>query len=272
MPPERSNSPADPFFETKKPAILEIWSEMQQLQSDFCLPQEMSFYFTSPQWHAATRVLDLGTGNGYYLKKVAAHFPEKIYHGVDSSSELIAIAGKDMTISNVTFAHRDLFDESQTHDFVIMRLLLQHLSDVPTALDHVAGLTNPGGSALIIDAHDPLRFFYPALPEFMQFFTTYAEHEQKAGRNRHVSSLVQRAIAGSSFWRLEGTLQLLIPSTIPGNLDLFTKTYGRLVDLVETVGELQYDFEAVRRAWQRWSAKPGAYTQVGLNLILLSRC
>ena len=67
------------------------------------------------------------------------------------------------------------------------------------------------------------------------------------------------------------TIQLLIPSTIPGNLDLFTKTYTLLVDLVEQVGELKYDFAAVKAEWKRWSERTDAYTQVGLTLIRIDR-
>ena len=154
---------ADPLFRTRKPTILEIWDQIQRLQTDFAFAQELSCYYTTPQWHAAKTVLDLGTGNGYYLKKIAARFPDKIYHGVDVSAELIAIAEREVSGENVSFSHRTLFDVKEPYDFVLMRLLLQHLDDVQAVLDHVAALTRPGGTALIIDAHDPLRFFYPDL-------------------------------------------------------------------------------------------------------------
>ena len=84
-------------------------------------------------------------------------------------------------------------------------------------------------------------------------------------------SRVEQVITSSIVWRLGGTLQLLIPSTILGNLDLFTRTYTLLVDLVEQAGELQDDFSAVKEAWQMWSERPDAYTQVGLTLIRVDR-
>src|SRR5215471_10131953 len=143
----------DPLFGTQKETILEIWDQMQRLQTDFALPQELTFYYTSPQWHVAKTVLDLGTGNGYYLKKIAARFPDKIYHGVDVSAELIAIAEREVGGENVSFSHRTLFDVKEPYDFVLMRLLLQHLDDIQAVLDHAAALTRPGGTALIIDAH-----------------------------------------------------------------------------------------------------------------------
>jgi hypothetical protein len=152
-----------------------------------------------------------------------------------------------------------------------MRLLLQHLEDIPKALDHVSQLTRPGGTALIIDANDPVRFFYPMLPQFTAFFAAYAEQERCAGRDRRVANRIEKALSKSPTWIHGGTLSLLIPSTINGNLELFTQTYTLLVDLVSEVGELTYDFESVKEAWRRWSAMPDAYTQVGLNLIRLDR-
>jgi ubiquinone/menaquinone biosynthesis C-methylase UbiE len=266
---ETVDSRPDPYFETQKQSILEIWDQMQRLQTDFALAQELTFYYTSPQWHAAKTVLDLGTGNGYYLSKIVPRFPDKVYHGVDVSSELITIAEREASSKNVTFSHCNLFDVAEPCDFVLMRLLLQHLEDVQAVLNHVATITNPGGSVLIIDSHDPLRFFYPDLPEFMEFFAAYAEHERNEGRDRNVASCLEGVIASSATWHLEGRLQLLIPSTIPGNLNLFAKTYALLVDLVEQAGEIRYDFFSVKEAWRRWSELPNAYTQVGLNLICL---
>jgi SAM-dependent methyltransferase len=257
---------ADPLFTTKKPTILEIWDQIQRLQTEFAFAQELSCYYRTPQWHAAKTVLDLGTGNGYYLRKLAGYFPDKVYRGVDISAELIAIAQRESKSGNVSFSHCNLFDVTEAADFVLMRLLLQHLPDVQAVLDHVATLIPSGGSALIIDAHDPFRFFHPELPEFTRFFAAYAEHERSTGRDRRVAKRVEQAIASSRAWKLGDTLQLLIPSTIPSNLDLFTRTYTLLVDLVDQTGELQYDFSTVKEAWRRWSERPDAYAQVGLNL------
>ncbi|MBF0551989.1 MAG: class I SAM-dependent methyltransferase [Deltaproteobacteria bacterium] len=271
MSEKKSNSCSDPHFSTQKSAILGIWDQMQRLQTDFAFAQELGFYYTSPTWHTAQMILDLGTGNGYYLGKIAAQFPDKVYHGVDTSSELITIAKNEAGCEKVTFTHSNLFDVAGPYDFVLMRLLLQHLENIQIVLDHVASLTRPGGSALIVDAHDPFRYFHPDLPEFVEFFCAYAEHERKLGRDRRVTSRLEEAISKSPEWQMGDTIQLLIPSTIPGNLDLFTRTYSLLVDLVEQAGELQYDFLSVKDAWRRWSERPDAYTQVGLNLICLHR-
>ena len=267
----KSDAVADPHFGTHEGVILRIWDQMQRLQTDFAIAQELSFYYTSPQWRETRTVLDIGAGNGYYLKQLSARFPNKRYTGIDISAELIDIANREKCSNDVSFEVDHLSDHTGMYDFVLMRLLLQHLEDIPTALDHVSQLVRPGGTALIIDANDPVRFFYPMLPQFTAFFAAYAEQEARAGRDRRVADRIESALSKSPAWIYGSTLSLLIPSTINGNLELFAQTYALLVDLVREVGELTYDFESVKEAWRRWSVLPDAYTQVGLNLIRIDR-
>ena len=66
----KSDAVYDPHFGTHKRDILRIWDQMQRLQTDFAIAQELSFYYASPQWHEARTVLDIGAGNGYYLKRI----------------------------------------------------------------------------------------------------------------------------------------------------------------------------------------------------------
>src|SRR5262249_11558545 len=142
---EKPISYSDPLFDTEqKRGLVGIWDKMQRLQTDFAIAQELTFYYTSLQWHRAKTVLDLATGNGYYLHKIACRFPDKTYHGVDLSAEFIAIAEKEAAAGNVSFAHRNLFEVTDAYDFVLMRLLLQHVEDVEAMLEQLATLTHPG--------------------------------------------------------------------------------------------------------------------------------
>ena len=251
--------------------LTDYWDRLQRLQTDLCISQELAAYYTCPQWEKARTVLDVGTGNGYYLRKIAGRFPEKVYRGIDTSREYIEIARKDGREDAPQFLHCDLFDATGRYDFVIMRLLLQHLPDIGKALGKVADIVNAGGSALVLDAHDPTRFYLPDVPEFRSFFKAYAEFEARQGRDRAVASHLGTLIETCPEWKLGRTIQLLIPSTIPGNMDLFRETYALVLDLVENHGKFQYDFAKVREAWRRWCELDGAYTQVGLTIIRIDR-
>ena len=262
-------SDQDPLFKSENPQLLKIWDSMQRLQTDFCVNQELSAYYLSPQWLNAQTVLDLGTGNGYYLNKIVSQFPNKHYLGVDSSAEFIDVAIKDFVIENVAFKHADLIEETGRYDFIIMRLLLQHLSDIPSTFEHLARITD--GSVLVIDAYDPFRYFSPPLPQFMAFFQAYTNHEASQGRRRDVSVVLMDYLKSNSEWTVASAQYLLIPSTIHGNLDSMRKNYALLIDLLETVGDFDYDYNSVREEWNWWCGLDRAYTQVGLMLLRLDR-
>lgn len=262
---------SDPHFNSKRREILEIWDEMQRLQTDFCFPQELSHYFLSNSWVNASAVVDFGTGNGYYLTRLSDCFPRKQYLGIDSSAELIEIAKRDFRRDNVEYASIGLADVAGTFDFAVLRLLIQHLDDIPTALQQVAKVVKNGGSALVIDAYDPFRAYVPELPEFMDFFSAYTASELASGRDRRFAERFSTSVEASTDWDVINSTTLLIPSTVGDNKTLFAKTYQRLIDLVETAGELTYDFDSVRNALAQWGQDANAYTQVGLRMIELRR-
>ncbi len=263
-------SPDDPVFGQGNAALVDIWANLQTWQTEFCYRQELTAYYASPQWHRARHVLDAGTGTGYYLRKIAALFPDKEYFGIDSSEDFIALANEEGG-AGIEFQHQDILDVRGEYDFVIMRLFLQHLPDVDAALRHAAELTRPGGSVLIIDAHDPTRFFWPELPRFMEFFAAFRAYEASKGKIRDIGIDLIRRVDQLPGWTLGASVQLLIPSTVPGNLDLFRKTYLSVVEMVEQVGDMEFDYEAVKQEWRWWCSLDRAYTQVGLLLLRLDR-
>lgn len=259
------------MFNLHSQPLLYIWDSMQRLQTDFCFRQELSWYYNSRQWLDSNNILDVGTGNGYYLGKLATLFSDKIYLGIDSSKEFIEIANNEINSDYISFKYGNAFDIGGNYDFVILRLVIQHLSDIPSLLGHLAEIVKPGGSALIVDAYDAARFFHPPLPQFMNFFKAYTSNELQNGRDRNVIETVNRCLSTSTQWTMGSTMQLLIPSTIPGNLVLMQKNYALLIDLIEGVGKLDYDFEAVRNEWEWWCSLGNAYTQVGLTMMRIER-
>lgn len=261
----------DPLFRTEDMDLAEMWDAIQRYQVDFAIHQELTAYFTSREWERARTVMDLGTGNGHYLMKIARSFPDKQYHGTDKSSELIAIAKKKGSAHGIRFSSGDLFDAVGSYDFIIMRLLLQHLSDIDALLDKAASITNPGGSAFVMDAHDPLRMYRPEVPEFRGFFEAYTKQQRQRGLDRSVALRFDERIAAHPKWKLGDILRLILPSTIPGNLDLYRRSYALMIQIVEKVGELDYDFAKVKQEWGWWCGLDEAYTQAGINIIRIDR-
>lgn len=249
----------------------EIWNELNIYQTDFCLPQELCSYYSSPAWLAANSVLDIGTGNGYYLNKLSNNFPDKKYHGIDHVANYISLANKNYSSQNLLFHVDSLEAVKGSFDFVIMRLLLQHLTDPESSLDRVAEITKPGAYCFIIDSIDQSRFFYPKLPEFTDFFRRFIDETSQQGLDRNIANNLALSLDNNDNWQLVSNEKITIPSTWPGNMELFTKTYNLVLDLVSVREMFPYDFDAVKRAWSLWVKNKQAYTQVGLRVLLLQR-
>jgi SAM-dependent methyltransferase len=263
---------ADQKFNTWDAEMTTIWDALQRRQVDFAFAQEAPAYRGSAPWRRARTVLDVGTGNGYYLRRIASLYPDKVYRGIDTSRELIGIATRGGGAATpIDFQCRDVADEPDRHDFVIMRLLLQHLANPEAVLAQVARATAHDGAALVIDCWDAMRRFEPDLPEFRQFFRAYAEHEAASGRRRDVVDRLPDMARRTGAWEVVDHLRLIITSLAPGQLALFRQIYGSFIDMVERAGALDHPFEAVRREWRRWCGLDNAYAQVGLNLVTLHR-
>jgi len=261
----------DPFFQTSDLSISGIWDLLQRTQADLTFFQDLGFFYGSPEWLAAKTVIDLGTGNGYYLSRLASHFPEKKYLGLDKSSELIQTAERDVSRAVINFVCCDLFDAPGTYEFATMRLLLQHLSDLDAVLSKVAQLIRPGGSALIIDSCDPLRFFYPPMPEFVRFFAAYTKAQETMGLDRSVVGQIMKKVEDHPQWEFRAHHRLIVPSTIPGNMDLFRRIYGLVIDVIERTSNVSCSYDKVRAELRWWCGQERAYTQVGVDVVQLKR-
>jgi 2-polyprenyl-3-methyl-5-hydroxy-6-metoxy-1,4-benzoquinol methylase len=260
----------DPFPQEDLP-LAELWTYLHTIQTDFCFNQELGVFYASPTWHAAKTVLDLGTGNGYYLNRLASYFTEKHYRGIDISPDYIEQASQTVTSPNIAFECQDLYQVQGMYDVVLSRLVFQHLDNVDQALKALANVLHPGGTAYIIDANDPARYFYPEPTEYVEFFKAYAAHQGQQGMNRNIASELQHAINQQGQFTCMNMENLLIPSTIDDNLSLFEKTYYLVVVMVEKTGGMDYDFGSVKKAWRLWCQAKKKYMQVGLKVLQLQK-
>ena len=275
VPPDKSmrNSTwQDPLFSTSHVSpLIALWDRVQKTQVDLGFPQELVAYYSSDQWMAASSVLDLGTGNGYYINKLASYFPDKTYRGVDSSEEFIEIAKSEKTVSNIEFGCLDVLDVQGQYDFVIMRLLLQHIQDVGKVLEHAAELTTSNGAALIIEPYFQAHLYRPAVPELKKFLAAYKAEQAAQGFDREIVSLLDDELDSNPLWRLSDRKVFIYPTTFPGGLELFQETIYLMLRIIKTSGSMQYDFDLVEKEWDWWCGLPDAYAQIGLAALHLDR-
>jgi SAM-dependent methyltransferase len=135
------------------------------------------------------RALDAGCGSGRHTLALADRFDEVI--GVDQSAEMVRLATARRPRPNVTYRHADLmgFTDPGGFDLVLSVNTLHHLPDLDAALDHLRGLTRPGGLVVLADCV-ALRTLLPRW-----WFV--------AGAVRHLlADLARRPAHARELWRL----------------------------------------------------------------------
>jgi SAM-dependent methyltransferase len=259
------------FWDHQYDSIDDIWIDLHRIQTDFCFGSELGCYFRLPAWHSAEKVADIGAGSGYYLHRLHSVFPDKRYTGIDIKDAFIEHARANFGSASIEFQSSDLFSYAGQFDFLIIRLVFQHLSNPTKALDKIADLLRPGGSAFIIDALDQYRFYYPEPTEYMRFFQAFAQHQLSHGMDRDICAKIPTWITRHPQLELESAIKLTIPSTISNNLSLFEQTYYLVILMLEADGKMNYDYESVKAAWRKWCHFDRRYMQVGLRYIILRR-
>ncbi|MGD8652139.1 MAG: class I SAM-dependent methyltransferase [Desulfobacterales bacterium] len=264
----------DKKFETQDSNLFQIWDEIQCVQTNFCFAQEISAYYMSERWtKTAANILDVGTGNGYFLKMVSECFPDKSYTGIDISEEFIEKARRDQENSNISYEIQDYFDVQGQFDFIIMRLFWQHLplKQLENALIKLETLTKPGSGVLITDAWDKARIFKPDLPEFRKVISAYTQQQIEIDRDRNIIERLLKEVVQRNKWEVKCDLKIIIPSTVNNNLLLFRRAYDLWIRLFECLGELKIDYTAARQELEKWQTDMSAYTQAGLRVVRLLR-
>jgi ubiquinone/menaquinone biosynthesis C-methylase UbiE len=113
--------------------------------------------------------LDIGTGPGQIVIKLARRLPGWTFIGVDRAPRMIDQADANLKAAGalggciqfqVDDGNRLAFADS-SFDFVMCNSVLHHLAEPQKLLAEVARLVKPGGAILVRDLRRPLRFLYP---------------------------------------------------------------------------------------------------------------
>lgn len=149
-------------------------------------------------------VLDCGCGPAYLLEKLLNEFSGIQYTGVEASEPMYKMALENIKekkliqcrIINQDITSIDLPDN--LFDFVIMRIVLEHLPKPELALKEILRVLKIGGRAVFIDNDFDFHVrTEPAVPELSNLYSAYitARTEDKGNPRigRHLPNLLQNA-------------------------------------------------------------------------------
>ncbi len=116
------------------------------------------------------RALDIGTGPGQIVIKLARRLTQWKFVGVDRSQGMIAQAQTNLASAGSGLAQRVEFKVADgnrlpfpdsSFDLVLCNSVLHHLAEPEKLLSEIARLVNSGGAILLRDLRRPGRFAYP---------------------------------------------------------------------------------------------------------------
>lgn len=175
----------------------ELWDVFLEDQAELFFNAEFQWITRSDWWETAERILEIGSGNGAYLSRLANLFHAKAFQGVEILALSVKQGNEQHASDNLTFREGDaeIFDDqlTDTADVVFFRLTLQHLKDPVMALKNAANYLSPTGHVLIIDACDMAkRTSHPisALDEALRLVAE-AQNKNSKGNRKVTLELLQ---------------------------------------------------------------------------------
>ncbi|MBS0636429.1 MAG: methyltransferase domain-containing protein [Verrucomicrobia bacterium] len=188
----------------EKADTAELWDVFLEGQATLFFDAEFQWIANRDWWAPSERILEIGSGNGAYLSRLAGQFHEKTFQGVEILPLSVKQANEHYAGDNLAFREGDveIFDAQliDTADIILFRLTLQHLKDSSTALKHAADYLLPNGYVLIIDACDMAKRTSHPISALDEALRLVAQTQNKNGKgNRKVTlELLQTLENGKS--------------------------------------------------------------------------
>jgi len=165
-------------------------------------------------------VVDLGCGNGWYLRKIAERFRDIRCLGLDGFHENIknaAILAKEQGVGDrVSFAEGDIysFKPAEKADLVAMNRALHHVWDKKEKVFEILAATvKPGGYAVIWEPHWPKDKEMLRKPEWkgmaMQNITEYVQGNHFLNPEEIEAQLAQAGFKPKTFLFANGAESLV---------------------------------------------------------------
>ena len=119
-------------------------------------------------------VIDIGTGNGLFLEKIARKHPEIKFQGIDSKSHMIDEA-KSRDAKNINWVQADALDESVktilgAADGVLMRYTVLHLPNTSDSLPRIFRRVRRGTFLWIFDLDTDYCICEPVHHAYTSFY------------------------------------------------------------------------------------------------------
>lgn len=266
----RPTTEENEILDTSTEAAATRWDDLLTLQTELFFPHELDAFLANEDWPNAATALDVGCGNGHYVSRLATFFPDKAFVGLDLSPALIASANARPTASNVHFVGGDYFSyrPAKRIDAILMRFVVQHLTDMAAILRKASSLLTRGGNLFIVEPELSQSASFPPTPLFTRMLNAYETHAAAKGRIRAHLTNLPMLVQAEVGWSVASDRCLSIPNAGPFSGRPLAALFGRWIDLCEHAARFPFAYDAVRREIEDWG-RHQSFSRICLRLIQL---
>lgn len=186
------------------------YSEMLAIQVDMCFPFEIGLY-RDIATNSMRSIVEVGCGNGYFLKILNKYFPYPQYCGYDHSPELIEISRSES--SQIKFQIGSINSLTSKCDLLILRLIMHQLEDRKGFIAKISENLADGGQVIIIDAHDEFFQLTPELPAFSNHLARHREILSPNTATRNIKEIILKEMTEKGF-KIDKQIYYFVPSLL----------------------------------------------------------
>ncbi len=213
----------DPVLSTESRESGHRWADLLARQVEAFTPHEISYLDDCPTWSGATTVLDVGCGDGSFMRTLGRAYPDKRFTGIDVSADLLAFA-RDADPEGA-YRHADFsgFDSAHRFDVILLRFVVQHLTDFGAVLASCERLLAPGGAVLIIESDLGASTTTVALPTVLGALTDFEARREQDQRLKIAVKDPRALLRNHPQWDVTFSDQINVPLAGPVASDLCEK-------------------------------------------------
>ena len=246
--PDRMHGGLDGEVERLEVQTRLAWSQEARILAGLGLP-------------AAERLLDIGSGSGAHLERLAEAAPDAVVVGVEPDERLRALAAERVPRAALIGGSAEALPLPDAGvDFVVSHYVFQHVADPERAAQEALRVLRPGGTLAATEVDGELWGIVQ--PRFAE---AQAAHEQawlaqrRRGGDRTIGRRLWRIFAAAGFTDL--SLQLFAYHSDELGLDAFAPLLdpANLLPLVESGVVAMIDYARAGYSYERFRADPAAF-------------
>ena len=207
--------------------------------------------------------LDCGCGPGRLIDLLKSNYPRLNCTGlemdpilVDAANQMLSSKGhSDCQVVQGTAESPGL--ESESYDFITMRLVLEHVPDPVVALESLRRLLRPGGRLLIIsnDFENHTRT-WPPVPELDALYEAYCASRRNDNGDPCIGRRVPRILAAAGFSVVAQEIEVAHNAIVGDEAFFKAEGVGIPAQLVSSGFLEQSVFESMISSWKTMLEHP----------------